>query len=513
MLRPVVLQLLLTGLDNHIVGLGSMYEKTAPNQLNKPGYEGVLKTNFRTVANVLRDNGYHTYMAGKWHLGHGPEHIPHARGFDRTFSILNGSGSHFDMTGDNRENEKSEFTADGKYLKDLPDSYYSSKTFTTKIIEFIEQNRSDKKPFFAHLAYQAPHDPLQVPDKWVRKYKGKYDEGWDVIRERRLSRMKKLGIISQEATLAPRLWFVPDWDKLTGIAQVKAARRMEVYASMVEYVDKEIGRLMDYLEKNKLIDNTIVIFFSDNGPNPHDPIQQAKKRAGALMSANFYANNYRTEFESWGRSDGYVSQGMAWAQVSSTPFNGFKLTTFEGGIRSPLIVWQKNDEGAGDIDSRDILHVSDIAPTLLDLAGIEPGLLNHSKGQQWQVGQSWKKLISGSEKGILRQSSGMGIEVFGGRAYREGKWKITWMHAPFGKDEWQLFNLEDDPAEQNDLSDKLPDLKKHLLAGWNAYAENNNVIIPNRTVFDGLEENFPPRPPVDAPDWPRGQEQNWSANK
>lgn len=502
--------MLLTGLDNHVVGMGSMHEKTAPNQLEQPGYEGVLRADFRTIADVLRANGYHTYMAGKWHLGHNPKHIPSARGFERTFSILNGAGSHFHLTGVDTENKKSEFTADGKYLKRLPRGYYSTRTFTQKIIDFIEQARPDGRPFFAYLAYQAPHDPLQVPDSWLRKYKGAYDEGWDVIRENRLGRMKKLGIMPATAEISPRLWFVPEWDKLTGIAQVRAARRMEVYAAVVEYVDREVGRLLDYLEAKGLAENTTIIFFSDNGPNPHDPIQQAKKRAGALMSANFYATDYRTEFESWGRHNGYVSQGMAWAQVSSTPFNGFKLTTFDGGVRSPLIVWQKGRADAGRINTQDVLHVSDVAPTLLDLADIPKTALLPKDRPGLQTGRSWRPLFQGPEGAGLRRSSGLGMEIFGGRAYREGPWKITWMHKPFGTDDWQLFNLDDDPAERKDLSQKHPDLRARLIAGWEAYAEANNVIVPDRTIFDGLEENLPPRPPVDSPDWPRGQEPNWT---
>lgn len=285
---------------------------------------------------------------------------------------------------------------------------------------------------------------------------------------------------------------------------------MEVYASMAEYMDAEVGRLMDYLESNHLAENTTIIFFSDNGPNPHDPIQHAKEKAGVVMSANFYATDYRTEYESWGRRNGYVSQGMAWAQVSATPFNGFKLTTFDGGVRSPLIVWQKTRSGAGSINTRDVLHVSDIPLTLLDYAGIATSALLPENSSKLQTGQSWKPLLDG--KGSLRQTSGLGMEIFGGRAYREGDWKITWMHKPFGTDDWQLYNLADDPVEDNDLSSQHPETRARLITAWEAYAKANNVIIPDRTIFDGMEESFPPRPPVDAPEWPQGQEPNWSSS-
>ncbi len=499
--------MLMTGLDNHVVGLGAMHEQTAPNQLELPGYEGTLSPRYRTIAEVLKDNGYHTYMAGKWHLGHEPAMIPHGRGFERSFSLLNGAGSHFDMTGSNRDNEESEFVEDDAYLTRLPKNYYSSRTFTDKLIGYIESNRGDGKPFFAHLAFQAPHDPLQVPDKWLRRYLGDYDEGWDVLREQRLARMKALGIVPEDTQNSPRLWYVPEWDKLTGIAQIKTARRMEVYAAMVEYMDQEVGRLIHYLRGNGLLENTYIVFFSDNGANPQDPIAQAKQRAGVIMGANFYATNYRTAFESWGRENSFVAQSAAWAQLSATPFTGFKLTAFEGGLRSPLILWKPNHPRAGQINTDAIVHVSDMAPTLLDLAGIPQSALYASGTENLQRGESQLGLFNGSSSA---GRASFGTELFGGRAYREGRWKITWMHAPYGVDDWQLFDLEADPSELTDLSVTHPQVKARLIAAFEAYAAANNVTIPDRTVYDGLEDSLPPRPPVDAPDWPRGQEANWT---
>ncbi len=502
--------MLMTGLDNHVVGLGNMHERTAPNQLGLSGYEGVMLTEYPTIAEVLRDNGYHTYMAGKWHLGHEPSMIPGARGFERSFSLLNAAGSHFDVTGANDQNEESEFTEDGQYLEKLPKGYYSSRTFTDKLIGHIGSNRRDGKPFFAHLAFQAPHDPLQVPDKWLRRYTGDYDIGWDELREQRLERMKALGIVPPETEIAPRLWYVPEWDDLTGIAQATNARRMEIYASMVEYMDQEVGRLVDYLRETGELDNTVIVFFSDNGPNPNDPVQQAKKRAGALMAANFYATEYRTAFESWGRKDGFVAQSAPWAQVSPTPFSGFKLMSFEGGIRSPLVIWSPNHARAGEINTKAIVHVSDLPATLLDYAGIDQSELFGSEVDPRQRGISQRTVLNGESADTYSARQAFGTEMFGGRAYREGNWKITWMHAPFGKDRWELFDLSTDPSELNDLSVEHPKVRARLIEAFNAYAASNNVTLPDRTIFDGIEDNLPPRPPVDSPAWPRGQEKNWS---
>ena len=496
--------MLLSGLDNHVTGLGNMYERTAPSQEGQPGYEGVLRTDVPTIAEVLSAHGYHTYMTGKWHLGHSPDHIPVARGFERSFSLINAAGSHFDLTGNRVENEVSEFTENGTYLDKLPKGYYSTRTFTEKLLEYIESDRGDGKPFFAYLAYQAPHDPLQVPDAWLRQYKGRYDDGWDLARERRLARMKELGILPAEAQMAPRLWFIPAWDDLTGIAQIQAARKMEIYAAMVEYLDTQVGHLLDYLETHGLADNTYILFLSDNGPEGNDPIASAKRRP-ASAATNFLAQNYRSDFSSWGRKGGYLAYGQAWAQVSATPFYMFKGAMFEGGIRSPLVVWGAG--GGGEINTRDVLHISDIAPTVLDLAGLPRQALYASRSREEQHGRSWKGLLSDSDTML---EEGIGMEIWGGRAYREGPWKLTWMHRPFGIDDWQLFDVATDPAERHDLSADQPERKARMIAAWEAYAKANNVILPDRTDYDGLEENLPPRPPVESPGWPRGQEPNWT---
>ncbi|MGE0742923.1 MAG: arylsulfatase [Hyphomonadaceae bacterium] len=504
--------MLMTGLDNHVVGMGNMYERTAPNQLDQPGYEGVLRTDFSTIAEALFAGGYHTYMAGKWHLGKDPEHIPAARGFERSFSILPGGGSHFDFTGISSEEEVTQFNADGEYLTRLPRDYYSTRTFTDQIIEYIESNRSDGRPFFAYLAHQAVHDPIQVPNDWVRRYFGAYDDGWDETRERRLARQIEMGIMPEGAQLSPRVWFVPRWEDLTGIAQAQTARRMEVYAAMVEYMDMEIGRLLDYLERSGLAENTIIIFMSDNGANPVDPLQSARRGAGALIESNFYATNYETDFSAMGYPDSFTAVGTPWAQVSSTPLNGFKLTTFEGGVRSPLIVWRRDLPGAGSINTADILHVSDIAPTLLDWAGLSPAEFNPLRETGIQRGRSVRAVFDDpANSGMF--TAPRGAELFGGRAYRDGPWKITWMHEPYGTGDWQLFNLDEDPGETTDLSAAMPERRASMIAAWEAYAEANNVILPDRTIYDGAVRGTPPRPPIDSPDWPRGAEPNYGASE
>ncbi len=203
----VTRSMLLSGTDNHVAGLGNMRELMAPNQIGKPGYEGVLNTRVVSVASVLRDNGYHTYMAGKWHLGLKPDQIPHARGFERDFSTLVGGGSHFDDAWNVEwQIPKMPYTEDGRPVGKLPEDFYSTKAYTDKIIQFIEQGRGDGNPFFAYLAYTAPHGPLHLPDDWLRRYKNRYDEGWDAIRQQRIARMRELGIV-EKASMLPTVYF------------------------------------------------------------------------------------------------------------------------------------------------------------------------------------------------------------------------------------------------------------------------------------------------------------------
>ncbi len=504
--------MLLTGRDNHMVGMGNMHERTAPNQLDESGYEGVLDVTVATVADVLRDRGYRTMMAGKWHLGHSPEHIPAARGFDRSFSLLNSAGSHFDVTGYRNESPTSEFVEDHQYLDRLPRNYYSTRTFTDKLLTFMDEGREQGSPFFAYLAFQAPHDPLHVPNPWLRRYKGRYDVGWDALRKQRLERMAELGIVEEFALAAERLWFVPSWGRLTRMAQVTTARKMEIYASMVEYLDDQVGRVLEHLAETGELDNTVVVFLSDNGPESTDHVASAKKRP-ASSETGFIAQNYRIDYESWGRAGSYVGYGIPWAQVSAAPLSMFKGSMYEGGIRSPLIVWQAGMQGAGGVDSASIVHVADVGPTLLDLAGVETGALLGQVSGGEQVGQSWAPLLTAGQSLEAFTERTLGMEMWGARVWREGRFKAVWMHKPFGVDGWQLFDVVTDPGERIDLGAQQPDRLSRMVAAWNEYAAANNVILPDRTVYDGAEEAFPPRPPVDSPDWPRGQEPNWTAEE
>ena len=368
----VTRSMLLTGTDNHVAGLGNMGELNAPNQMGKPGYEGVLNKRVVTVASLLRDNGYHTYMAGKWHLGLKPDQIPHARGFERDFSLLVGGGSHFDDQWNIEwQIPKAPYTEDGRPLEKLPKNFYSSKTFTDKTIQFIEEGRGDGKPFFAYMAFTAPHGPLHLPDDWLRRYKNRYDEGWDGIRQQRLARMQELGIVDKGVNDADRLYFLPRSTALVPAARVMQGRKMELYAGMVEYMDDQIGRVFDYLKKIGEYDNTVVIFISDNGAEGNDLRAMVAGQPGSMGFLHAMNNFAEDGHNSLGRKGTYAEYGPAWAQVSMVPFRIYKGWVAEGGIRSPLIVSGPGVQGAGEINKEAVLHVMDIVPTVLELAGIE----------------------------------------------------------------------------------------------------------------------------------------------
>lgn len=498
--------MLLTGLDNHLVGMGTMHEYMAPNHEGQPGYEGVLRTDVPTIAEILRDNGYHTYMAGKWHLGKERSHLPRARGFERSFSMLSGAGSYFSMNGPDEEATPNDFSEDGEYLDELPKGYYSTKTFTDKIIGYIDSNKGDGKPFFAYLAHQAPHDPLMAPNNYLRKYKGMFDKGWDVLRDERLERMVEMGILSEKTEMGERLWYVPGFDDLKPLSQVVTARKMEVYAAVLDYMDMEIGRLMQYLEDNNLRENTYIVFFSDNGPDVNDKAATYKNYP-ATATANWMAKTYTHGFQNWGRAESFTAYGPSWAQVSATPFFGYKYTTYEGGIRSPLIVVTPDKTNAGQINTEALMHVKDIAPTFLELAGIAPPIAFKDKPTRPMQGKSWASTIHGQSQSPRTTEDYIATELWNGRSLRKGNWKIISAPKPIGTGEWQLFDLENDPGERHDLAQTHQDKLNELLVDWSEYVEENNVIAPNRSVFDGMEDKLPPRPPVYAPDFSRGSEQ------
>jgi arylsulfatase len=504
----VTRSMLLSGTDNHVAGLGNMGELNAPNQVGKPGYEGVLNKRVASVAELLQDNGYHTYMVGKWHLGLKPDQIPHARGFERDFSTLVGGGSYFDDAWNIEwQIPKMPYTEDGRPVKKLPEDFYATRAYTDKTIKFIEEGRKDNKPFFAYMAYTAPHGPLQLPDDWLRRYKNRYDEGWDGIRQQRLARMQELGIIDNSANAADRLFFLPRSTMLTPAVRVMQGRSMELYAGMVEYMDDQIGRVFDYLKQIGEYDNTVIIFISDNGAEGNNLRAMVSGQLGSFGFLHAMNNFAEDSHNSLGRKGTFAEYGPAWAQVSMAPFRLYKGLLAEGGIRSPLIISGPGVKGDGEINKKAVLHVKDIAPTILELAGIKQPSTYKGREIEPMQGKSWVRMLNGNTQSPRSSNDWLGWELFGNRAIRQGDWKISWLYEPFGSEDWQLFNLAEDPGEQYDLSTNFPKKRKQLIALWNEYVKTNGVIIGNRSPFEQMNQRLPDRVP-DSDNFPpvRGME-------
>lgn len=478
--------MMLTGTDNHIAGMGNMAEWTGPTQKGKPGYEGHLNDRVVTVASLLRDAGYHTCMAGKWHLGEKPEQWPAARGFERDFTLLQGAGSHWaDMLGLLPTEPKVSYTRNGKLLDHLPEDYYSSKNLTDFIIECIQENTPAQKPFFAYLAYQAPHGPLAVPDDWKDKYKGRYDKGYDVLRQERLTRQKQLGLVGEHVTGFPRLPHLPAWDSLTAEQQQLASRKMEIYAAMIEYMDDQIGRLMAHLKQTGQLDNTLILFLSDNGAAGEDMGELIAKLSPTAQE--WFGKTFDNRLQNIGRPGSCVEYGPAWAQISSVPLRLFKGVEAQGGIRAPLIVSGPGVSHAGALN-HSLLHVMDILPTFLESAGI-----THPSGKDGSTvappqGKSLWPLLSGRESSIRGDGDWLGWELFGNRAIRQGDWKLLYLlKGAGGSGDWELFNLKDDPAELHDLSSKHPERRQAMLKLWDEYVKKNGVIVSNAGPYAGHE--------------------------
>ena len=493
--------ILLSGVDTHLNGLGNMDEWTAPNQRGVDGYEGNLNNRVVTLPQMLKDAGYHTYMVGKWHMGKQPDQIPAARGFERDFSLLDGAGSYWDMTNLAAASPQSVFTEDGRYLKSLPKDYYATKTYTDKMIGFIEASRADGKPFFAYVSEQAPHDPFHLPQEWRNRHPGEYDKGYDAVRQERLKKEIELGIMPAGTQLSERMWFLPDPIVLAPAARATFGKKMELYAGMVENLDFHVGRLIDYLKKIGEYENTIFIVFGDNGAEGTDLFAMIAGTPGTrdfLYAASKWS---QTSQKAWGDPGSYVSYGAAWAQVSMTPFSQFKGWTAEGGIRNALVVSGPVVKRPKGSINQGLMHVADIMPTLLEIAGASYPKTHEGREVPALMGKTWGPMLAGKAETPRTEQDYLAWEVFGNRAVRQGDWKIRWEYKPYGKGEWELFNLASDPVERKDLAAERPDKLKAMLALWDSYVKTNNVILPSRSMFETLEDKLPQRVP-DDPGYP-----------
>ena len=469
--------MLLTGVDNHQAGLGTMPPFHSTNQYLQPGYEGPLNYRVMTIAEMLRGQDYHSYMAGKWHLGSIDGFRPEDRGFERVFSFLGGGVSHFDDARplSDAEAPHSRYDEDGRDVTDaLPEGFYSSDYYTEKLISYLSEQKDDQ-PFFAYLAFTAPHDPLQAPDEWLDKYRGEYDGGYDQLRERRLARMRELELIPGSLEAHPGSGQFTGWDDLDDEGKIEQARKMKIYAAMVENADQNIGRVFDLLRQKGRFDDTLVIFVSDNGANPKEPYFYPPNTEQQIE------RDFDNSLENMGRKGSFVSVGGAWAEACNTPLAYWKTTTYEGGIRVPLIIAGAGVERQG-IDTIQLLHVTDIAPTVLDYAGVERPAERDGEPLAPVYGRSLKPFLSAATNAPVRGPFDVvGFEMFECRAILKGDWKLIFVPPPNGENEWHLYNLRDDPSELTNQAKDQPDKVAELTAEWEAYSASVGYIKAGET--------------------------------
>ncbi|KAF5595441.1 Arylsulfatase [Fusarium subglutinans] len=486
--------MLFSGTDNHIAGLGQMTEHMArfmDKYKNRPGYEGYLNFRVAALSEILQDAGYHTMMSGKWHLGTTNETSPHARGFDNSYVFLSGCCNHYNYEPQLDDPAHGFFTPmnagkfwmqddrflDRKNPKDIPEDFYSTTTFSEKLIDYLKDRKDTEQPCFAYLPFTAPHWPLQAPRETIEKYKGIYDDGPAALRKRRLANLVKLGLISEDTEPAPMT--VELWDKMSPTEKAESARKMEVYAAMVDLIDVNVGRVVDYLDSVGELDNTFVLFMSDNGAE--GAMLEAVPMMGSVGSVPRIINKYyNNSIDNMGMADSYIWYGPEWACASMAPSRGFKTWITEGGIRCPCLVRYPPFSKAGGSHTDSFCTVMDILPTVLDLAGVPlPGSKFRGREVFPVRGSSWVSHLEDQSPAFHDEEKEItGWELFGLRAIREGHWKALYMTAPRGKDKWELYNLKNDPGELHDLADNNPDIMDRLISFWGIYYSETGMFDP-----------------------------------
>lgn len=475
-----------TGIDHHRAGAGSLRPVMADNQKGQPGYEGFLSPNAHSLGQLMHDGGYATYFAGKWNMGDGLEHAPGAKGWDRYISLEQTGADNFEAKVYAPLNMEAVWWEDGKRAV-LPADFYSTRHYVDRMISYVEDGKDTHKPFFAVLAFQAVHSPLQAPEVDIDKYKDRYTQGWDNLRSERYQRQVDMGLVPAGLKL-PETVLRKSWDSLDAKDQKLYAKKMSVFAAMLDSADQHIGRFRDYLKRTGQLDNTVFVVMSDNGADPFE-----------LNNLNlpfklWYRVNYALGIDTLGQKGSYVHYGQDWAEVSNTPFASFKGTSAEGGMRVPFIVSYPERIKPGGMTDQ-FAYVTDFLPTMLDIAGIPmPGDVYKGKKLNRPTGTSMLPYLEGHAPSIHPADYSVGFEATGAGALFFGDYKISRNVAPFFDGQWHLYDIKSDPTESRDLSAEKPELMKTMLAKYDDYIRQNGVINPPagyNPLFQLLKNNWP----------------------
>jgi len=474
--------MLLSGVDHHQAGIGTMAEALTPATAGRPGYEGYLNDRVASVAELLHQGGYRTVMSGKWHLGLTEERGPAARGFERSYALLQGLGNHF---GEDQNKAWRKYDAAPTYRENgkvvsYPRGRYSADYFTDRLIGFLEEGAKDDRPFFAYLPYTTPHWPMQAPAEVIARYKGRYDEGYEALRATRLARQKELGLVPLD--LQPHQWEgVKPWASLSPEEKAIEARKMEVYAAMVDRMDKNVGRVVETLKRLGKYEDTVILFLSDNGPEGNTIDAPFQVRGIENGNSRLGIDN---SLGNIGTATSYVGYGAGWAQANSSPSWLVKGYPTEGGTR--VTAFAAGRGVAGRRIARGYLNVADVAPTLLDLAGLTQPAAYKGREILPIQGRSIVPVLANEAAEVRKPSEPVGTELFFRRALRKGDWKAVYLPKSAGaysrdggaEGTWQLFNLAVDPAESKDLAAREPEKLRELVADWDAYAREKGVVVP-----------------------------------
>lgn len=479
--------MLLTGQDNHQTGIGTLVESVTPEQLELPAYSMLWDEDQTTIASLLSEGGYRTYVTGKWGIGAKGKNLPNRFGFDRSYVMDSTGGSNYDHTHYLPGYPEVPWYEDGEPVR-LPEDFYSSRNLVDQMIRYIDEGDADQ-PFFGFLALQAVHIPVQAPAEFIDRYDGVFDAGWDVMREERWQRAIELGLVPPTTTLAPVHEDHRAWDDLSPQEKADAARAMQVNAGMKEAADFHIGRLLDHLEQSGQLENTIVVVTSDNGAES-GVIGLENPVVNLLLSGIHRIEGLDTSPENMGLPGSLTAIGPEWAAVEASPFNLYKFYSSEGGLRVPLVMAGPGVNVTGIQDAP--VHVADLMPTLLDAAGV-------AYDADALYGKSILPLLSGASTETRSADESFGFEVSGNAALYRGNWKLVRTALPRGDFTWRLFDLSVDPGETTDLSAENPDLFAEMRAEYEAYATETGVLelgpedYAEAQVFSNLLEKVIPK--------------------
>ncbi len=483
--------MLLTSVDSHRNGVPNIPETIPPEQSVFPNYQGFLGTNVVTVASLLQDAGYHTYMAGKWHLGKERDQLPFRRGFERTVTMADSGADNWEQKPYLAIYKKANWFADGEVFE-LPKDFYSSRFLIDKTIEFISSNADDGQPFFAYVPFQAVHIPVQAPQAFTQKYMGVYDSGWSELRKQRQHRAEQLGI-TPVGTPMVDMSSTSDWNAYTEDERRYHAKRMAVYAGMIEAMDHHIGRLVDYLKKTGQYENTVFIFTSDNGSeasggdDPRSP----------LLRFALKMQGYNTDYETLGLKGSFNTIGPSFASAAASPLAYYKFYAGEGGLRVPLVIAGASVP-AMEKPNNAFTWVTDIAPTILELAGVKPPSGRYGGHPvEPMIGRSLLPVARGESDRVYSPTETIGYELGGNAALFQGDYKVVINIPPMGDNQWHLYNIVTDPGETQDLSTQMPQRFQEMLGHYQNYVAKNGVLpmpanydAARQGVINGILDRF-----------------------